>query len=687
MFIGCIFPTLSFAQRDKIDQAVLDAVETQETVAVIIYLQEQPNLEISPVVKAQFAPNIDAKADSIRNKINPFLQQGQPLPVNIKAEVKALHEDIDRETSQMRGQIYTQIWNRVSAGQGRVRQAIENAGGTVHAQTAVTNSIGAKVPALSMVQIAGLADVRSIEIASEAVPELAVSVPTTQVNSQWNAGYTGGTYDIGIVEWGVAEHPNLRSIASGKLIRRRDEPGSAHGTQVAGVAASTHSTRKGVAFGLEKFFDAYFGNPPNEPEVTIDEPMEWAVTYSPDSADVLNLSVAVRVDGEIRMAQGSPDYSSHGAAVDSVIDTYAVIATKAAGNGGPASYTLTYPADAYNAIVVAASDDKGTSLRSDDDLMDNPNSSRGPTPSGRKKPDLTAPGEGIHSTSLNSGWATDSGTSYAAPHVAGAVLLARDHAIWRPYLIKAWLINSADDKGSTGWDNGWGWGYMNLSTAQDIVGYVQSNSLTQGGSKWYSGTMRSGDKATLVWHKHLNQSLSNLNLYLYNSSGTLLTSSASTIDNVEQVVLNSGSNISVYLRVVYANGFGTEEFGLSPSRDLDLTSAPSWASGAPAAVSLDDEADSPALYNNYPNPSNPETWIPYHLASNTDVQILIYDTKGELVRQLDLGHQKAGDYTDRSRSAYWDGRNEHGESVASGVYFYTLKTNDYTETRKMLILK
>ena len=653
---------------------------------VIIYLQEQPNLEISPVVKAQFSPNIDANANSIRNKINPFLQRRQPLPANIRAQVKALHENIDRETGQMRRQIYTQIWNRVSAGQGRVREAIENAGGTVHSQAAFANSIGATLPADAVLRIAGLPDVRSIEIAPEAILELAVSVPTTQANSQWTAGYTGSTYDIGIVEWGVAEHPNLRSIASGKLIRRRDLPGSAHGTQVAGVAASTHSTLKGVAFGLDKIFDAYLGNAPTEPEVLIDEPMEWAVTYSPDGADVLNLSIGLKVGIETKMARGTPDYSSHGVRVDSVIDTYAVLATKAAGNQGPASYTLTYPADAYNAIVVAASDDKGTPSRSDDELMSNPGSSRGPTPGGRKKPDLTAPGKGIQSTSLNSGWAIDSGTSYAAPHVAGAVLLARDHAIWRPEVIKAWLINSADDKGPTGWDNGWGWGYMNLSTAQDIVGYVQSNSLTQGGSKWYSGTMSSGNKATLVWHKHLNQSLSNLNLYLYNSSGTLLASSTSTIDNVEQVVLNSGSNISVYLRVVYANGYGTEEFGLSPSRDLDLTSAPSWASAAPA-VSPDDERGSATLYNNYPNPSNPETWIPYHLASNADVQILIYDVEGELVRRLDLGHQKAGDYTDRRRSAYWDGRNEHGESVGSGVYFYTLTADDYTETRKMLILR
>ena len=94
-----------------------------------------------------------------------------------------------------------------------------------------------------------------------------------------------------------------------------------------------------------------------------------------------------------------------------------------------------------------------------------------------------------------------------------------------------------------------------------------------------------------------------------------------------------------------------------------------------------------ALLPNYPNPFNPETWIPYGLANDTHVQISIYDISGELVRQLDLGHQRAGHYTERSRAAYWDGRNGIGEHVASGVYFYTLTAGDFTATRKMLIGK
>ena len=79
-----------------------------------------------------------------------------------------------------------------------------------------------------------------------------------------------------------------------------------------------------------------------------------------------------------------------------------------------------------------------------------------------------------------------------------------------------------------------------------------------------------------------------------------------------------------------------------------------------------------ALLRNYPNPFNPETWIPYHLADEAEVQITIYDTEGVRVRQLELGHQPAGYYVNRVKAAYWDGRNETGELIASGIYFYTL---------------
>ena len=93
------------------------------------------------------------------------------------------------------------------------------------------------------------------------------------------------------------------------------------------------------------------------------------------------------------------------------------------------------------------------------------------------------------------------------------------------------------------------------------------------------------------------------------------------------------------------------------------------------------------LLANYPNPFNPETWIPYQLAASSEVQITIYNSAGNVVRMLSLGYQSEGYYTDRSRAAYWDGRNAIGEQVASGVYFYTLTTDRMSATRKMLILK
>ena len=95
-----------------------------------------------------------------------------------------------------------------------------------------------------------------------------------------------------------------------------------------------------------------------------------------------------------------------------------------------------------------------------------------------------------------------------------------------------------------------------------------------------------------------------------------------------------------------------------------------------------------ALLPNYPNPFNPETWIPYHLAEAGVVRMSIYDQWGRVVRHLDLGHQLAGRYESRSRAVYWDGRNAVGEPVASGIYFYTFTVSGaYTTTRKMLVLK
>ena len=93
------------------------------------------------------------------------------------------------------------------------------------------------------------------------------------------------------------------------------------------------------------------------------------------------------------------------------------------------------------------------------------------------------------------------------------------------------------------------------------------------------------------------------------------------------------------------------------------------------------------LYANYPNPFNPETWIPYQLAVDTEITIRIYNTEGKIVRTLFSGHQTSGYYLNRSRAAYWDGRNQLGERVASGVYIYELTTPTFKQTKRLVVLK
>ena len=94
-----------------------------------------------------------------------------------------------------------------------------------------------------------------------------------------------------------------------------------------------------------------------------------------------------------------------------------------------------------------------------------------------------------------------------------------------------------------------------------------------------------------------------------------------------------------------------------------------------------------ALLPNYPNPFNPETWMPYQLAHDANVTLTIFDIKGAAVRRLELGHRLAGHYTAQEKAVYWDGRNKLGELVASGVYFYQLRTPSFRQLRRMVILK
>ncbi|MFC1712143.1 PKD domain-containing protein [Candidatus Poribacteria bacterium] len=133
---------------------------------------------------------------------------------------------------------------------------------------------------------------------------------------------------------------------------------------------------------------------------------------------------------------------------------------------------------------------------------------------------------------------------------------------------------------------------------------------------------------------------------------------------------------------VYDNQLGADE-------DDDLTTEIGGGNiniqgGGPAAPAKPSEF---ALLQNYPNSFNPETWIPYRLAEDVAPAIRIYDVTGHLIRILDMGRKPAGFYTTKDKAAYWNGRNEAGEQVSSGIYFYTIQAGDFTATRKMIVAR
>ena len=176
-----------------------------------------------------------------------------------------------------------------------------------------------------------------------------------------------------------------------------------------------------------------------------------------------------------------------------------------------------------------------------------------------------------------------------------------------------------------------------------------------------------------------------------------------------QADINNDGTVDILDLLAVAQNLGTSTTGLAPSVEswhlsmLNSTMIQEWIDMAYAAndgslafqlgianlkhLLAAMHPDTTALLANYPNPFNPETWIPYQLARDADVRLTIYDTTGVMVRRIDLGHQTAGYYADRIKAVYWDGRNNLGESVGSGVYFYQLQAEDFSAIRKMVILK
>ncbi|MBR54989.1 hypothetical protein CMK19_14615 [Candidatus Poribacteria bacterium] len=174
--------------------------------------------------------------------------------------------------------------------------------------------------------------------------------------------------------------------------------------------------------------------------------------------------------------------------------------------------------------------------------------------------------------------------------------------------------------------------------------------------------------------------------------------------------INEDGSVNIFDLVIVASNFGQNEIVAAPfiSATIQLNRKQKY-NIRQAIYQLENKTHKPAeqqltlnllktilseeiptqtqLLANYPNPFNPETWIPFELHQDTNVSLTIYDLSGDQIRRIDLGHTLAGKHINKDQSIYWDGRSDTGEKVSTGTYFYTIQTDEYSATRKMVILK
>ena len=219
----------------------------------------------------------------------------------------------------------------------------------------------------------------------------------------------------------------------------------------------------------------------------------------------------------------------------------------------------------------------------------------------------------------------------------------------------SWFVSGSEDNTIRTWDK---FNNKSISVGTAHKADVNSVDISPNGNFIASG---SNDNTVCIW-KCSDGDITELNSQFFADTDVLVVKFSPNGD-----YLAVGTKSGLY---IYKNGRA-------------VTPAPALTTTSPEQTA----PEQTALLHNYPNPFNPETWIPYHLSEPAEVTLTIYGIDGRVVRRLDLGHQDAGYYQSKSRAAYWDGRNAVGERVASGIYFYTLTVGDFAATKKLLIRK
>lgn len=615
-------------KTDKIDEHLKEMINTRTSdskLSVIVVLNEQPAHDISIKVKKGYKKDLEDIADPARqiySRIKPIRASQKELKTKTidqlianeqslltnqeKAELKIVGQKIDSKRKEMRRDILGQTTPLADRSQKPLIAKIEAKGGKIKYSSKIYNAIVADIPASYIEDLSRDRDIYMIYNNNVLTASLDISTQAMGANTWWDNGYNGSSTDVAIIDTGIdATHPNL-SVAYAGVFHEEGMTDSSyydnssnpddfqgHGTHVAGIVASNDATYRGVGYGIDKLINAKAGwkTTGGSGAMYLSDGMEainWSIYGNEDDADVISYSFG-----------GPPEqHSEFEHFLDAISFSLDIPVVVAAGNSGSGPHTVGEPANAFNILAVGNIDDKNTANRSDDEIRSS--SSRGPAYDGRVKPDISAPGTSIFST--NNNWETQddfvsmTGTSMAAPHIAGAVLLILDYmnARWQPEAIKALLMNTAEDKGAAGPDNSYGYGYVDLSNAymhrDDVLNGSINNTPDGSVEKFYRGTAYEGDRATLVWNRHIiyngigpydrfsNLYASDLDLYMYNeTSGSQISLSISGINNSEQVKSNADHS-SIILKIdpygTFPDGIISEDYALATEGGFSEVSPP-----------------------------------------------------------------------------------------------------------------
>jgi serine protease AprX len=573
-----------------------------EMLRVFLVLRDQPHRDALARYEDPLKPRLEMLSARVR------AASGRS-----EADARQAQEDLEREWVEVRRRAFEEIRQRIEPEQDAVERLILNLGGRNVRRFIAMNMLAADLPPAAVRALSVNPLIAEISLVETHTMQLNVSVPVLGAPSFWQYSYTGAGQSVAVFDTGVrTDHPAFSglNIVSRVFLTQgstdscfADNAATAedllgHGTHVSGIVASrgesvSWSDYLGVAKGLSTLYNIKIAHKGVWDATTgscnilsgsvntedLYQALDWLVINAPP-VRTINYSMGAVVSSD---DDDSPDSRRF----DYYADTYDLLIAVSAGNGGPASYSVTSPGIAYNVISVANADDKDTLSRSDDDI--NSSSSLGPTNNGRKKPDIAAPGTNIVSAAYdwdggiqgsNPDFIPKTGSSMAAPHIAGAAALLRQAGLTDSLAIKALLLNTTD---SLDWVSDWGWGYANLSSAWSQLGNVQVASIPNNSYKLYRVTNSSLFYATLTWNRLVYSPggsgwcLSNLDLSIYSGdSNVFLNGSLSTVDNVEQAYTDTTGELVVMLRHnAYPSCSSSEKYALASAQPLTAASGPS----------------------------------------------------------------------------------------------------------------